>query len=114
MKNFNADLKEDFIAEVEIMAQVLNPHIVLLLGACTEGGNWSMVTGMLVTFVLCILLISIEYMSNGDLHHLIHESGKKIKVNKKIQFAIDICSGMAWLSGEEVQHKNNGLVVITN
>jgi len=58
------------------------------LGACTEGGNWSMVT---------------EYMSNGDLHHLIHDSGKVIKVNKKIKFAIDICQGMAWLSGEEVK-----------
>jgi serine/threonine protein kinase len=50
LKNFNAELKEDFIAEVEIMAQVLNPHIVLLLGACTEGGNWSMVTGIFNTF----------------------------------------------------------------
>jgi serine/threonine protein kinase len=88
LKNFNADLKEDFIAEVEIMSQVLNPHIVLLLGACTEAGNWSMVT---------------EFMSNGDLHHLLHESKRVVKLNKKIQFAIDICSGMSWLSGEDVK-----------
>jgi len=69
------------------MSQVLNPHIVLLLGACTEG-NWCMVT---------------EFMSNGDLNHLLHESKKVIKLNKKIQFAIDICIGMAWLSGEDVK-----------
>jgi hypothetical protein len=42
-------------------------------------------------------------MSNGDLHHLIHDSGKVVKVNKKVKFAIDICQGMAWLSGEEVR-----------
>jgi len=88
LKNFNADLREDFIAEVEIMSQVLNPHIVLLLGACTEGGTWSMIT---------------EFMSNGDLHHLLHESKRVVSVNKKIQFAIDISCGMAWLSGEDVK-----------
>jgi len=87
-KNFNSELKEEFIAEVEIMSNIPCPNIVQLLGACTEGNNWTMVT---------------EFMHGGDLHHLLHTSKKVISINRKIQIAIDICSGMAWLSGEDMK-----------
>jgi len=88
LKNFNSELKEEFIAEVEIMSNIPCPNIVQLLGACTEGNNWTMVT---------------EFMHGGDLHHLLHTSKKVISINRKIQIAIDICSGMAWLSGEDMK-----------
>jgi len=57
----------------------------LLLGACTDSHRWSMIT---------------EFCLKGDLEHYLHspEIGK-LKLSRKIQFGIDICSGMAWLTG---------------
>eukprot|EP01127_Copromyxa_protea_P001311 TRINITY_DN11335_c0_g1_i1.p1 TRINITY_DN11335_c0_g1~~TRINITY_DN11335_c0_g1_i1.p1 ORF type:complete len:562 (-),score=141.00 TRINITY_DN11335_c0_g1_i1:40-1542(-) len=81
-------MKEEFVAEVEIMAQVVHPHIVLLLGASTDERPWSMVT---------------ELMTRGDLHHILHEWDGELSLNRKLQFAIDISSGMAWLTGKEVK-----------
>lgn len=70
------------------MAQVVHPHIVLLLGASTDERPWSMVT---------------ELMTRGDLHHILHEWEGELSLNRKLQFAIDISSGMAWLTGKEVK-----------
>jgi len=85
-------MKEEFVAEVEIMAQVVHPHIVLLLGASTDERPWAMVT---------------ELMSRGDLHHILHDEAEALAadltLNRKLQFAIDISSGMAWLTGKEVK-----------
>lgn len=89
LKHFDSSMKEEFVAEVEIMAQVIHPHIVLLLGASTDDRPWSMVT---------------ELMSRGDLHHILHTpSIGEIPLNRKLGFAIDITSGMAWLTGKEVK-----------
>jgi len=72
------------------MSAVIHPNIVLLLGAATDERPWAMVT---------------ELMPRGDLQHILHEmEGKdKISLNRKLQFAIDIVSGMAWLTGKEVK-----------
>jgi hypothetical protein len=40
---------------------------------------------------------------NGDLEKLIHKSDNtKISLSRKLRFAIEICEGMSWLTGEEV------------
>jgi len=89
LKHFDSSMKEEFVAEVEIMAQVVHPHIVLLLGASTDERPWAMVT---------------ELMNRGDLHHILHDEGVgELSLNRKLQFAIDISSGMAWLTGKEVK-----------
>eukprot|EP01126_Amoeba_proteus_P040412 TRINITY_DN430_c0_g2_i2.p1 TRINITY_DN430_c0_g2~~TRINITY_DN430_c0_g2_i2.p1 ORF type:complete len:147 (+),score=19.05 TRINITY_DN430_c0_g2_i2:67-507(+) len=88
LKHFDSSMKEEFIAEVEIMAQVTHPNIVLLLGAATDTRPWAMVT---------------ELMTRGDLNHILHEYKGELTINRKLQFAIDISSGMAWLTGQEVK-----------
>jgi len=89
LKNFNQSLKEEFVAEVEIMAKVVHPHIVLLLGACTEGSNWAMVT---------------EFCAKGDLNGILHGKDKdKVSLSKKIHIALHVCAGMAWLTGDDVK-----------
>jgi serine/threonine protein kinase len=90
LKKFNASLKEEFLAEVEIMAAVVHPHIVLLLGACTDDEKkWSMVT---------------EFCARGDLNGILHGKDKdKLSISKKMHCALDICAGMSWLTGEEVR-----------
>lgn len=88
LKKFNSSLKEEFLAEVEIMATVVHPNIVLLMGACTEGSNWAMVT---------------EFCGKGDLNGILHGKDKdKLSIPKKIHCALDICAGMAWLTGDDV------------
>jgi hypothetical protein len=46
-----------------------------------------------------------ELMTRGDLHHILHEWEGDLSLNRKIQFAIDISSGMAWLTGKEVTQR---------
>lgn len=89
LENFNQDKLRDFLDEVQIMSKVLNPHVVLLLGACTTGpmSEWCMVT---------------ELCSRGDLENLLYNPDTKLSLNKKFSFAIDICLGLSWLNGKEV------------
>ncbi|CAK9296344.1 unnamed protein product [Gordionus sp. m RMFG-2023] len=52
----NCDLEEDFAREARLMAQFNHPNVIKLLGICSVGKP------------LCLLL---EYMSYGDLNHLL-------------------------------------------
>lgn len=81
--------KDEFLREINIMSssQMKHPHLVLLLGACVEG-RWAMVT---------------EYMSRGSLEDILYKSNEKLNFSKKLQFAIDICNGMAWISGRDIK-----------
>jgi hypothetical protein len=71
------------------MSKVLNPHVVLLLGACSSGpsSEWCMVT---------------ELCGRGDLEHMLYKPGIKLSLNTKFSFSLDICMGLAWLNGKEV------------
>lgn len=89
-------------------AQMRHPNLVLLLGACVQKvGKWAMITGILLVDSLekiwnsCLIIL--EYMSRGSLEDILHKSDAKINFSKKIQFAIDICNGMAWISGRDVR-----------
>lgn len=73
--------------EVEIMAAISHPHIVMLLGACIEGPSWVMIT---------------EFCGKGDLDGILHKGGP-LSLSKKTKFALDICAGMAWLTGDHVR-----------
>ncbi len=61
---FDANILEEFISEVEIMAHLLHPNILLLMGACVEShygeNNWAIVT---------------EFMPRGDLY--VNKDSKK-------------------------------------
>eukprot|EP01127_Copromyxa_protea_P006608 TRINITY_DN1660_c0_g1_i1.p1 TRINITY_DN1660_c0_g1~~TRINITY_DN1660_c0_g1_i1.p1 ORF type:complete len:531 (-),score=94.76 TRINITY_DN1660_c0_g1_i1:43-1476(-) len=96
LENFNQDKLRDFLDEVQIMSKVLNPHVVLLLGACTTGpiSEWCMVT---------------ELCSRGDLEHLLYDPDTKLSLSKKFSFAIDICLGLSWLNGKEIQVTHHDL-----
>lgn len=83
--------KHEFLREVEIMSspQMRHPNLVLLQGACVaKVGKWAMIT---------------EFCSRGSLEDILFKSAEKINFSLKIQFAIDICNGMAWMSGQEIR-----------
>jgi len=95
LKKFVSDprQKDIFIREASAMSAVRHPHIVSLLGVCTDTEEWMMVQ---------------EFCARGDLESLLHNPKIKISLLKKIRFAIDICMGMNWLNGEhvKVQHQD--------
>jgi len=47
-----------------------------------------------------------EFMPKGDLHSILHNPEKELSMPRKIQFAIDICQGMAWLAGQNILHRD--------
>jgi serine/threonine protein kinase len=77
------------------MARLRNPNILLCMGACTEEqygeNNYAIV---------------MEYMPRGDLHSLLHNPAVHLSLPKKIQFAIDIAKGMAWLAAQNILHRD--------
>eukprot|EP01128_Nolandella_sp_AFSM9_P008353 TRINITY_DN498_c0_g1_i2.p1 TRINITY_DN498_c0_g1~~TRINITY_DN498_c0_g1_i2.p1 ORF type:complete len:584 (-),score=112.98 TRINITY_DN498_c0_g1_i2:95-1846(-) len=87
---YDETILEEFIDEVEIMAHLLHPNIVLLMGACLEShygeNNWAIIT---------------EFLPRGDLYGIIHDPNITLSISQKIQFAIDVASGMAWLQGRQ-------------
>eukprot|EP01123_Difflugia_compressa_P002404 TRINITY_DN13121_c0_g1_i1.p1 TRINITY_DN13121_c0_g1~~TRINITY_DN13121_c0_g1_i1.p1 ORF type:complete len:529 (-),score=67.18 TRINITY_DN13121_c0_g1_i1:153-1697(-) len=88
------EVVSEFVAEVGIMARLHHPNILICLGACTEvafGQNYAIV---------------MEYMPRGDLHSILHNSTIQLSLAKKLQFAIDITRGMAWLRFQKILHRD--------
>uniref|UniRef100_A0A6B2L2V6 Protein kinase domain-containing protein n=1 Tax=Arcella intermedia TaxID=1963864 RepID=A0A6B2L2V6_9EUKA len=93
--DWDQSVLDEFLQEVGIMASLRNPNILLCMGACTEEeygqNNYAIV---------------MEYMPRGDLHTLLHNANVPLSLPKKIQFAIDICKGMAWLAAQNILHRD--------
>jgi len=66
------------------MSQLHHPNVVLLMGACTEARDK--------------LAIVTELCERGNLRTIIHDTKKyTLRMLQKLNFAIDIAQGMAWL-----------------
>jgi len=93
--DWDPSVLDEFLQEVGIMARLRNPNILLCMGACTEEqygeNNYAIV---------------MEYMPRGDLHTLLHNPNIHLSLPKKIQFAIDIAKGMAWLAAQNILHRD--------
>eukprot|EP01126_Amoeba_proteus_P030287 TRINITY_DN299_c0_g5_i1.p1 TRINITY_DN299_c0_g5~~TRINITY_DN299_c0_g5_i1.p1 ORF type:complete len:435 (+),score=92.33 TRINITY_DN299_c0_g5_i1:132-1436(+) len=96
LEKFDQRKLREFLDEVQILSKVLNPHVVLLLGACTQGpvNEWCMVT---------------ELCSRGDLEHLLYDPELKLSDSRKYSFALDICLGLAWLNGRAIRVTHHDL-----
>uniref|UniRef100_A0A6B2L2I7 SH2 domain-containing protein n=1 Tax=Arcella intermedia TaxID=1963864 RepID=A0A6B2L2I7_9EUKA len=86
-------LKEKFVEEVGVMVRLLHPNIVLCMGVCLDVGKSD-----------CGIIL--EYMPRGNLSSLIHDEKVTWNLSKQLDCAIDICKGMAWLSGQNIVHKD--------
>lgn len=79
--------KAALLAEVAVLSRLSHPKIVQILGACVDTAEWGLI---------------IEYAERGDLHGVLR-SHSDLPLWRRLQFAIDIAEGMAWLSGEQCQ-----------
>ncbi|KAJ7943737.1 Kinase family protein [Quillaja saponaria] len=79
--------QEDFLAKVKFLSNIRQPHVVAMIGFCSE--------------LKCIVL---EYMHNGSLRDILLSShrrsrkrNKALKWHDRIRIAAEICSGMCFL-----------------
>lgn len=87
---------EEFVAEINIMARLIHPNILQCMGACTERTEFGEHKYVMV----------MDFMPRGDLHKILHNKELKLSLTRKLQFAIDICQGMAWLHGQNILHRD--------
>ncbi|KAJ3595759.1 hypothetical protein NHX12_005062 [Muraenolepis orangiensis] len=77
----NKNARNDFLKEIRIMSRLRDPNIVRLLAVCVD------------TDPLCMIT---EYMENGDLNHY----------GKLMSMAVQIASGMKYLSSLNFVHRD--------
>ncbi|OQS03918.1 kinase [Thraustotheca clavata] len=74
------------VQEITMLKQVRHPKIVEFLGISIDPNN------------ICIVT---EYLGRGSLLNVLHYSTKKLTwFNYLLQYAIDICEGMAYMHGQ--------------
>lgn len=74
---------DEFKKEIRVMKKVYHPNVVLFLGASIKP-----------------IMIVTEYMPCGDLDGFIHnENYSKVTIEKKLNIALGVASGMNWIHG---------------
>jgi len=75
---------DELMGEIQILAAERHNNIVLLLGVCESTSGE--------------LMIVTELCSRGDLRKVLENSTIHLSLKRKIQFAVDIATGMAWMA----------------
>jgi len=68
-----------------ILPRTSSPQVVNFIGTCHTPPNVCLVT---------------EYCARGSLDHLLHKSGLRLDLIKKVEFALDIARGMSCLHAQ--------------
>jgi len=84
------DLQE-FVKEVKMLAGLRHPNIVLFMGACAEKA------------MTCIIT---EYLANGSLYSVLHNSRIEIEFDQQIRMCIDIALGVNYLHKLGIIHRD--------
>ncbi|XP_063794089.1 epithelial discoidin domain-containing receptor 1 isoform X3 [Pseudophryne corroboree] len=101
----NKNARSDFLKELKILSRLSDPHIIRLLGACLDEDPLCMIT---------------EYMENGDLNqflssHQLAEEDESMEAGHSppcisypslLHVALQICSGMKYLSSLNFVHRD--------
>nr|XP_039258609.1 angiopoietin-1 receptor-like isoform X1 [Styela clava] len=96
----SVDDRKDFLAELDMMARLGNhKNIISLVGACENDSS---------------LYLCTEYAPNGNLLQFLRKSRHSgidgtyttLTQNQLLQFALDVCEGMAYLSDKQLIHRD--------
>ena len=110
-KLFKQDLDEkaliDFKKEVEIMAQLRHPNVLLFMGACTDPGNMAIVTELLNggngEQVCCVLFLLVFSFLTLFFLQVLRDPSLELSVYKRVVMALDVAQGMSWLHASKPQ-----------
>jgi serine/threonine-protein kinase CTR1 len=85
------------LAEVDLLQQLRHPNIVSLMAVCRDIPRVEGIFGILT-----------EYCDRGSLYHLLHEVHglRQAQLNSKLRIALDIASGMSFLHGFRIVHRD--------
>ncbi|XP_067932204.1 tyrosine-protein kinase CSK-like isoform X2 [Watersipora subatra] len=83
---------QTFLREAQLMTELQHPNLVLLMGVMNDADN---------------ILIITEYLSKGNLVDYLRTRGRSVitKVDQ-INFACDVCKGMAYLEEKKLVHRD--------
>ncbi|KNC54024.1 TKL protein kinase, partial [Thecamonas trahens ATCC 50062] len=81
-----------FQAEVDILASLRHPHVLLFMGACTKPST-----------PLCIVT---EYVEGGSLFHALHDKSRSLSWEQKLKVAHNSAGGMAYLHAKNIIHRD--------
>ncbi|CAL4984082.1 unnamed protein product [Urochloa decumbens] len=77
-----ADLKEEFMEEVNIHSQMGHKNVVRLIGYCIGESTLTLVT---------------EYITKGNLDHILHSTGTSIPLDKRLGIAIGCAEALNYM-----------------
>ncbi|XP_012081674.1 putative U-box domain-containing protein 50 [Jatropha curcas] len=96
--------QEDFLTKVKFLNNIRHPHLVALLGFCTEQK--------------CIIF---EYMHNGSLREILFSSQRNLRKVKRaigwhdrIRIAHEVCSGLVYLHMAKPRPIVHGRLAVSN
>lgn len=84
-------LEQQFIKESQIHARCNFPRIARLFGITNEPGHFALV---------------LEYLPNGSLYEVLHKRSVALPWRIRWEIAIDIASGLAYLHGNKILHRD--------
>ena len=91
-KLFKQELDEkllaDFKKEVEIMARLRHPNVLLFMGACTDPGN---------------MAIIMENIKGGNAEQVLRDNTLELSLYTRMKMARDVAFGMNWLHESKPQ-----------
>lgn len=79
------------LATAEIMKPLKHPHILSILGICTQRTP---------------VWICMEFMRNGNLKNFLRREGKDLPTETLVKFSTQCASGMAYLEEKDIIHGN--------
>ncbi len=80
---------KSFVGEMQMLAMLRHPHILMILGVVLETERQCLVT---------------EFCAGGSLHEWIH--GHRLSAEQKRRIAIETASAMEYLHGKSIIHRD--------
>eukprot|EP00879_Flechtneria_rotunda_P007398 GHRR01007760.1.p1 GENE.GHRR01007760.1~~GHRR01007760.1.p1 ORF type:complete len:799 (+),score=316.22 GHRR01007760.1:393-2789(+) len=85
-QNLSPQLVQEFKDEVDIMARLRHPNVVLFMGAIMQANQLAIVT---------------QFIPRGSLFRLLHRSKGDLDPRRRLQMALDIARGMNYLHSSQ-------------